>query len=273
MRILHYLGRGIAHERRKLPCQDVIGYECFENGHRVMALSDGAGSSRYALEAAQANVAAVLEFFRMTDPAAFAAMPPAERARAIIAACLARLMTLREGRGELYARDICATLLFAVYDGAVMTIGHLGDGMILVQDAAGETLCCSAPEIHPSDQRSTYFTISPEAAAHLRIRSFTAGQAATVLLTSDGACGMFENRGGGRAQATAEELLGYVRGGMICDNGDLADVLGQMAEIPSERLDDWSVLIGSAAIHGENPGVSEPVSMLSEVYQNTLGRE
>lgn len=74
---------------------------------------------------------------------------------------------------------------------------------------------------------------------------------------------MFYNRGNRNALSTAKELLSYTKDGLISNDDDLCNVLNQMAEVPSERLDDWSVLIFDAD-QKRYESALEIVSMLSQ---------
>lgn len=266
MRILNYLGRGILHERMQMPCQDVIDFAVHENGNTVLVLSDGAGGSRYALEAAQANVEAVLSYFRTVTAARFAELPPDEGGRAVIDACQDRIAGRFGGMEHIRRSDVCATLLFLVRDRERMVVGHLGDGLIHILDGAGQTILHSAPE-NPGGSKETLFTIQSDACEHLRLYTLEVAAAQSMLLTSDGSWDMFRNRGGGRPEITAGELLGYVRREQIVNQEDLSAVLSRMCRTPSERLDDWSFLIACDAMEGSLPCISHPISMQEEEYK------
>lgn len=263
MEMIGFLGRGIDHERRGGPCQDRIGSRSCGNGCRVYAISDGAGSAKYAAEAAQANINAVLDYFERYDLKTFIGLDPMRRRTEILEACRAALGRIGEFQPAEWVH-LAATLLFFVWDGERWAAGHLGDGFFLVQDEAGGELLYSAPENAGKSNR-TYFTVSPDAEDHLRICMGESEQIpGRLLMASDGPCGMFRTRGGS-IRATALELLEYVREGAIRTAEVLADVLDQMTVYPLDRMDDWSVLIWSrsAAFSGE--------SVLTE--QSMLARE
>ena len=114
MRILDYLGWGILHERMQIPCQDAAGYGSCANGNTIMVLADGAGSSKYAREAAQANVDAIMDYFRRTPVAEFARMSPEARVDAIIDRCQEQIARTCGKGAPVHGSDVCATVLFAV---------------------------------------------------------------------------------------------------------------------------------------------------------------
>lgn len=264
MRILNYLGRGILHERMKLPCQDVTGCAVHENGNTVMVLSDGAGASRYALEAAQANVDAVLAYFRTITASKFAELSPEEGSRAVISACQLMITKRFDDLEHTRRSDVCATLLFIVHDGERMVAGHLGDGLIHIRDHTGCPILHSLPQNLGDDSNQTMFTIQSDAWLHLRLYTFEAARAHSMLLTSDGTWTMFQNRSGGRPEITAGELLDYICREQIITREDLAAVLFRMCRTPRERLDDWSFLIACTGLEGSLPSVPPTISMQTE---------
>lgn len=264
LKILGYLGTGIAHEREGIPCQDAIAAKRCANGCTVLALSDGAGSARHAQQAARSCAEAVVSLFGETALADFLQLEPAEQKQRILSACRDKISLLPEFSLEDAPEQYAATLLFLVRDETRLLLGHIGDGAAFAADAQGRCVFVSEPENLEGTNR-TFFVSSPGAAEHLRLtvldRQESGAQA--VLLTSDGTRLMLRGRGGGDAKKTAEELLSYIQNGQVSDNAQLADVLRQMAELPCERLDDWSVLILSEAGEGQEE-LPPPVSMLAE---------
>lgn len=244
MEMIGFLGRGIDHERRGLPCQDALGGRVCGNGCRVYAVADGASSASFAGEAAGANVAAVLDYFETKGLGYFLGLEPEQRSREILDACSRELCLVRERLGADWVH-LSATLLFFVCDGERWAAGHLGDGVILVQSRDGEGLLYSEPE-NAGRRSATYFTVSPDAAEHLRIHTGGPDRSpGRALVMSDGPCNMFLTRNGS-VRETAEELLGYVGPDGIATAEDLADALDQMTVYAFDRMDDWSVVLWSA---------------------------
>ena len=269
MAILGYLGTGILHSKTDTPCQDAVGWRQTDNGSTVLALSDGASAAGCARAASRTVVAALLAFFARVPLAAFLAKPEGQRRRALLTACRRALDARAAADGQPISR-YAATLLVFVTDGTRYFAGQIGDGSLFVL-ADGRVCRTLAPDSWDGGRR-TWFVTSPDGPEHF----FTAdgqlesGRAAAVLI-SDGPGTMFRLRGGGRAGRTAEELAGYLRQGNIRTHADLADVLDQMAELPSERLDDWSVLVWCGG--GDPPGPLPPeVSMLA-VEEEKFARE
>lgn len=265
LNIIEYLGRGIFHERHHQPCQDALGHKASENGNIILALSDGASSAEYAEQSAWENVWAVLDYFGEISLSNYVTLTKKEKKKDILHACMNRLKQLSKRVGCADPIEFSATLQFCVSDRKWMIIGHLGDGAIFCFDRDGYLLFSSEQE-NIIEENKTYFTVSDNAQEHLRLHTFSLDKMPidTVLMASDGVCFMFENRGNGYSAQTAEEIVGYVKQKIIQTNTDLAEILDQMAEVPIERSDDWSVLIWSRTmklLEEEKPTV---VSMLGE---------
>lgn len=263
---------GIAHQREALPCQDMLGHRCCENGNRVLAVSDGAGSARFAREAANTNVNALLDYFERVPLTDFLNKENECRVREILDACIDTLIDCSGEHENSMLADFAATLIFFVSNGESWAAGHLGDGYLLVQDAGGEVLLSSEPENAGRSNR-TYFTLSPDAADHLHITCRAADTPVPdlILMTSDGISPMFRTRRGSDYE-TAAEILQYVRQGYIRNNADLADALNQMVIYPIDRIDDWSVLIWSNPERFDAYAPAPVVSML-EVEENRFSEK
>lgn len=262
MKLLSYLGWGMIHERQEIPCQDVLGYAAHENGNVVAVLADGASGAKYGKEAAQANVDGILDYFRDHSADRFRELEPETAAGAIVEACLERLrQQVRELEG-CRRGDLSATVMFALWDGHVLTLGHLGDGMILVLDRSGGQSLFSRPEHLPENRRGTWFTVSPGAAQHLRLYHLEEGQADGFLMTSDGAYGMLRSRG--NAARAAGVLVELVRECRLNTCAELAALLYRLEPQSGERLDDWSFWIGFPGEKSLPVELCPPISMLRE---------
>ena len=249
MNILAYLGRGIFHERRGMPCQDAVDFRIHENGTLVMALADGAGQAKYAEDAAIRTVQSVRAFFRETPLSEFLKLDEYERKTVLLGAIRRKLMENLDFQNS-DAPEFSATLIFAVMDAETVLFGHLGDGAAYAADMNGELIFASEPD--RGAESRTWFSVSWDAEAHFRMETRPAREIVNIALLSDGPYAMFRNRGGGDASKTALELMGYAREGHIINSDDLKSALDQMAEIPSERMDDWSVILYDAAREPES---------------------
>lgn len=266
--VLQYLGRGIHHAQRDMPCQDfVLARRLRRSGLLVLALSDGAGNAQYAQLAARINCGAVVSFFGKLKTEAefgdFLALPEAERAQQLLTHC-------RQAIEEHMKRQRCekvsafsATLLFAVIGHERVLIGHLGDGGIYCWE--GDTLRYSPGENIDGLKNATYFTVSRSAAEHLRLTVLPRGNLRGLLLTSDGTSGLFQ---GGRVPL---KLLQYTVDGKLRTNRGLREALRQLVQVPMLRMDDWSVLLWTEnPPDAEGEAVTEPVDMLAEEQEKLL---
>lgn len=230
----------------------------------ILALADGASSAQYAREAAIANTGAVVSLFSRITLERFQKHDAERQAEDIITACHRQIKRFAKQVGCTDFKQFSATLLFAVFSKDSVLVGHLGDGAIYGTDDNGKLDFCSDPENIAGVSTRTRFTVSKNATEYLRLYSIEPKQCRNLVMTSDGAYSMFLGRGGMKAEVTAEELMGYMRDGGIATHTDLADVLNQMAEIPSERMDDWSVLMWDQNQEKTLEVRLEPVSMYQE---------
>lgn len=266
-----YRGRGIAHEKKDKGCQDYLKAAFADNGNCILALSDGASSADYAQASAEVTVSSLVEYFSNVSLSEFLSRSTDCQVREILNYLQNQIRGLSKEKECTDLRQFSSTVLLAVSDREDVLIFHLGDGEIFLLDTEGNICFVSGPDNAPGTSNVTYFSVSNDAEEHARLSVFSIREMRleSILMMSDGPEMMFYNRGIKRTDRTAAEILGYVRDGIIKSNEDLADILDQMAEIPAERMDDWSMIISdfrSAHVYKE-PVV---VSMLEEEHQKYL---
>ncbi len=230
-----------------------------------MALSDGATSAKYAKEAAKVTVESVIDYFSRHTLNEYLMCDQTEQKETILNHILNGLITFAKQVGCSDSREFSATLLFLINDGTNLLTCHLGDGAIFLANSNNDIVFVSGPDNINGFSNRTFFIVSKDAIEHIRIDQFEIAEIDIIraLMTSDGAYLMFYNRGNLNASSTAKELLSYTKDKLISNDDDLCRTLNQMAEIPSERLDDWSILIFDAN-QKKNNSTLEIVSMLSE---------
>lgn len=269
--LLSYYGWGIAHEQTGLPCQDaLVGFRT-ANGTTVLAISDGATEAKYALTASKLTVQTVAAFFERMTLDEFLAMPRQLGAQLLLEECFDCLVKAADDQEEPDLRHYSATLVFAVIGPERILVGNLGDGCAVALDEQGNVLLDSCGDPNKGRGNVPTFTISESAEQNLRLYVLDRAETPVdyLVLTSDGPTEMLRNRSGGDLIATVRELWGYtVRQGMT-DNAIFEDVIEQMAEVPLERMDDWSMLIWGPGIpEGEVRPDTQPHSMLhNEVHK------
>lgn len=230
-----------------------------------MALSDGATSAKYALEAARITVARIISLFEELSLDEYKLKSEEDQKSMVIDHIVAGLRDYAEKAGCTDMREFSATALFLIRDEYNLLLFHLGDGAAFVADQKDTIIYVSEPENIGGSANRTYFSVSASADEHARIIWFNIHDMniSRTLITSDGAYLMFYNRGNRDVSLTVKELFTYIRSGMITTNEEFRQVLNQMAEVPSERLDDWSIMISDCGQNGESSEI-EMISMLSE---------
>jgi len=88
--------------------------------------------------------------------------------------------------------DLACTLLFAAFKDGHVLAGHLGDGVIGVQDGT-EVRVLSLPE-NGEYANSTFFVTDKGASSHLRIYQFDVTGSVGLILMSDGTAESLFNR-------------------------------------------------------------------------------
>ena len=259
MNIIRYVGRGVYHEDNGVPCQDRAKYRYAENGNVILALADGCSSAKYAEAAADANVDTVLRLFSELSLRDF--LQQDKTAADVIDPILAHMKKRHGKRFTEAPFDFSATLLFAVTDGRDLLIGHLGDGNVLCVKKDGSPAFWS-PEDNAGSADRTFFTVSPDAKAHLRLTLLPADDVTNVLLYSDGPQKMLWYRGDRNVEQAALALANRVREGAITNCAGLADALAEMtADAMYQLMDDWSMLVLDTEQKQCDDMLFDPVSM------------
>ena len=259
MNIIRYLGRGVYHEDNGIPCQDRAKYRYAGNGNIILAVSDGCSSAKFAEDAAEVNVDAVLRLFSEIPLREF--LDKGKNAADVIDPILAAMQKKNAKKFAEDASDFSATLLFAVTDGRDILLGHIGDGNILCVNDDGATAFYSQEENAGAADR-TYFTVSPDAKAHLRLTLVPAKDVRNILLYSDGPQKMLWYKGDKDIEKAALALAAKVQTGQIENSKGLADALSEMTSGAMYQLmDDWSMLILDSRQEQCKDLTFDPVSM------------
>lgn len=267
MNIMRYLGRGVYHEDNDVPCQDRAKYRYAVNGNVILAISDGCSSAKYAEEAAETNVDTVLRLFSEMKLQAF--LDAEKNAADVIDPILSALEKKNAKRFAEEPSDFSATLLFAVTDGRDILLGHIGDGNILCVNKDGTTAFYSQEENAGAADR-TFFTVSPDAKAHLRLTLVPAKDVRNIILYSDGPQKMLWYKGDKDIEKAALALAADVKDGAIATCRQLADALSEMTSGAMYQLmDDWSMLILDTEQKQCSDLTFDPVSM-KQRFMNTF---
>ena len=266
MNIMRYLGRGVYHEDNGVPCQDRAKYLYAANGNIILAISDGCSSAEYAEDAAEVNVDTIIRLFSKSALKDF--LDQDKNAADIIDPILEAMRKKGGKHFQEAPEDFSATLLFAVTDGKQILTGHLGDGNILCASGDNASVYYS-PEENDGAANLTFFTVSDNAAAHLRLTAIPAERVTDIILYSDGPQKMLWYKGDKDIEKAALALLKEVRDGHIADCAGLADTLADMtSDSMYQLMDDWSMLILDTEQEQCEDLPFEPISMKQRFLQD-----
>lgn len=139
-RLIQACAEGTSHQGTGVPCQDSCFSDVVEEGGVsaiVIAVADGAGSSRYGGEGAEyACVAAFDSAARWATHSGLAAAPSAEQLSAWAAHVHDGLEVKAQEHGTP-SREFACTLLVSVCTPSWSAFLQIGDGVIVVRDALG----------------------------------------------------------------------------------------------------------------------------------------
>lgn len=232
------VGRG--HKGTSTPCQDAYAVK-LRGGVGCIALADGAGSRRHSDRGAQICVDSVSRFLikQFDVLLELSKMRPESVSEMILRVALVALR--RHVRRKKYGiEDLACTLLFAAYKDGNVLAGHLGDGVIGIQDE-DEIRVLSFPE-NGEYANSTYFVTDKGVQSRLRIYQFDISGKAGVILMSDGAAESLFNRSTRELAPAVATMFGWAR---KLPPKKLRAVLEQNLEqvFRAETTDDCSIAI------------------------------
>lgn len=257
------MGHGIIHEKKGVPCQDWLVCESLANGNCIAALSDGAGSAKYAEQASKLTLASVVNLFSEMPLGAFISLPEHNQKVMVIECVLKDIISNAKDNGCSDLSQYSATLLFAVWNDSDIVFFHIGDGSIIVTSKSNDILYLSSPDNIENNSYRTHFCVSTDAHLYVDLKCLSLSDFSNVLMTSDGAYSMLSNRSDGCPELSMIELISYHQNNNISTNEEFADVLNQMAESPSERFDDWSIIMLKKDVLSYQ-GEIKTISMLEE---------
>jgi hypothetical protein len=165
-RVLGASVRGVRHAREGTPCQDAHAWRALPDGRVAFAVADGAGSAAHADAGAGAAARAAV------DAVADAAGRGGEVTAALDGALDAALAAVEAEAGRLgtTAGELATTLIVGVAARDGVAAAQVGDGALVVEDAAGiqaitvpvsgefinETVFLTSPGALQGAQRATW---------------------------------------------------------------------------------------------------------------------
>jgi hypothetical protein len=194
IRALRACVTGGGHVRAEVGCQDAVEYGIRDGHTLISVLADGAGSAAHAEVGAQVAVAAALQI--LSDLAHLEALTTnidthLEAVSGLLrqAAAEAREAVRREAEARnTPLRAFASTLIVIINLPCGTAVAHIGDGAVVVRDAAGQLLTLSAPE-RGEYANETSFLTNENALDTLRLSLFP-GVVTHMAAFTDGIQGM-----------------------------------------------------------------------------------
>lgn len=232
------VGRG--HMRELIPCQDAIAIK-LKRGMGCIALSDGAGSRKHSDRGAQICVDAVARYLskHIDNLVKLARTQPESAGEMILQAALTAMR--RYVRRKNYGLDdLACTLLFAAYKDREFLVGHLGDGVIAIQN--DDIINVLSYPDNGEHINSTFFVTDKCAHSRLRIYHTNTNCSAGIMLMSDGTAESLFNRSTGGLAPAAKTIFEWAT---VLTPKKLSSVLEQnLTQVfRTKTTDDCSILI------------------------------
>ena len=185
MKIIQTYQQGSRHKANNQPCEDRT-YALSKNGVDVIALADGAGSSKYTHSAIGAEcVTNVISEFFCNNFDKFYEKEDVEELRAVVMTVCQRALKKKAEELELDSiARFSSTLLCVAIKGERVIVCHIGDGVIGKLTPEG-TQVVSAPE-NGEFASTTYFITNPRADEYIHIIKEEKQDAVSYFLMSDG---------------------------------------------------------------------------------------
>lgn len=200
---------GRSHKGNATPCQDAYATKLY-GGAGCIALADGAGSRKHSDRGAQICVDAVSAFVvKQFDTLLRLSKTHPESVSEIILKVAVVALRRYVRRKKYGIEDLACTLLFAAYKDGNVLAGHLGDGVIGIQNG-NEIRALSLPE-NGEFANSTYFVTDKGAQSRLRIYQFDVSGKVGVMLMSDGTAESLFNRSTSELAPAAATMFGWAR--------------------------------------------------------------
>ncbi len=232
------VGRG--HIKTSTPCQDAVAIKLV-GSVGCIALADGAGSRKHSDRGAQICVDSIVRYLAKQFDCLFdlsRVRPELVSEKILNVAMVAMRRYVRRKKYGL--EDMACTLLFAAYKDGKVLAGHLGDGVIGIQNGA-EVSVLSLPE-NGEYANSTYFVTDKGAQTRMRIYHIDVSGQVGVILMSDGTSESLFSRSTGGLAPAAKTIFSWAS---KLPSKKMNDVLEQNLEhvFKTKTTDDCSIAI------------------------------
>lgn len=193
MNVIQTYQQGGRHKTNNQPCEDRT-YSLSKNGVDVIALADGAGSSKYthSAEGAECVTKTISEFFCNNFDKFYEKENDEELSAVIMTVCQRALQKKTEELSLDGISRLSSTLLcVAIKDQRVVSC-HIGDGVIGKLTSKG-TEVVSSPE-NGEFASTTFFITNPNADKHIHINKELLNDTISYFLMSDGTSDYIYNK-------------------------------------------------------------------------------
>lgn len=239
MNIIQSYAQGARHIANSLPCEDRT-FGKIQNGACVIALADGAGSSKYthSAQGAECITETICNFFCNNFDKFYDIEAEKEQQQVITAICRHALKQKAEKIGLDSITKMSSTMLcVAVKDGKAV-VCHIGDGVIGALTDDGVKIV-SKPD-NGEFASTTYFIASSAASEHLRIQKFPLNGEHAFFMMSDGVSEYVYNENSGEFNngALKMSLMAFEKSG----NESLAKTIDEFMIKKDSASDDCSFI-------------------------------
>ena len=239
MNIIQSYAQGARHIANSLPCEDrTLGK--IQNGVCVIALADGAGSSKYTHSAlgAECITETICNFFCNNFDKFYDIKAEKEQQQIIMAICHHALKQKAEEIGLDSITKMSSTMLCVAVKDNKAVVCHIGDGVIGALTDDGVKIV-SKPD-NGEFASTTYFIASSAASEHLRIQKLTINGEHAFFMMSDGVSEYVYNENSGELNngALKMSLMAFEKSG----NESLAKTIDEFMIKKDSASDDCSFI-------------------------------
>ncbi|MBR3819186.1 MAG: protein phosphatase 2C domain-containing protein [Clostridia bacterium] len=203
MKIYRACITGTNNTKKKRACQDSCDYMLTADGFVAAALSDGAGSAKFADFASRENIHAFFNFFRKYDVSEMMDINDSALAEDIVFFCRNAQEALAN-RINAKLEDLSATFLGFVIGREKIIIFHLGDGAAYIRTENGKVSCVSKPDNILGMSNRTRFTIDNNACKYMRVTRIDRKDVASICIFSDG---VFRSKNEGKVSKELSKIF------------------------------------------------------------------
>lgn len=193
MNVIQTYQQGGRHKTNNQPCEDRT-YSLSKNGVDVIALADGAGSSKYthSAEGAECVTKTISEFFCNNFDKFYEKENDEELSAVIMTVCQRALQKKVEELSLDGISRLSSTLLCVAIKDQRVVFCHIGDGVIGKLTSKG-TEVVSSPE-NGEFASTTFFITNPNADKHIHINKELLNDTISYFLMSDGTSDYIYNK-------------------------------------------------------------------------------